>query len=309
MTPTVQRARFRGMGSAVDVEITGGSPGHLTLARDRLAFLESCWSRFQPFSDISRLNDAQGESIPVNPATIVLLESMEVGYAATDGAFDPTLLEPLVSWGYSNSWIDPSAHTRLPDGVQSRGYIRGLSVDVNGNTAQLPPGTAVDAGGIGKGLAADMVAEMLIDDGVRGAKVSVGGDVRVIGEGPVDGGWNVPVDDAFDPTATATEVTLVEGGMATIGRLRKAWITRDGQHAHELLDPTTRSPLSTGFESPAHATVLAPSAVWAEVHATLVMVRGAVNTFHRLASDGLGARVVDGSGQTFFNAAWATFGR
>ncbi|MBI4933120.1 MAG: FAD:protein FMN transferase [Actinobacteria bacterium] len=309
MTPTVQRARFRAMGSAVDVEITGGSPGHLTLARDRLAFLESCWSRFQPYSDVSRLNDAQGESIPVNPATIVLLESMEVGYAATDGAFDPTLLEPLVSWGYSNSWIDPSARTRLPDGVQSRGFIRGLSVDVNGNTAQLPPGTAVDAGGIGKGLAADMVAEMLIDDGVRGAKVSVGGDVRVIGEGPDDGGWTVPVDDAFDPTVTATEVMLAEGGLATIGRLRKAWITRDGQQAHELLDPTTRAPLPTGFESPAHATVLAHSAVWAEVHATLVMVRGAVNTFHRLAGDGLGARVVDGGGQTFFNTAWATFGR
>jgi thiamine biosynthesis lipoprotein len=297
------------MGSAVDVEITGGVAGHLTLARDRLAFLEACWSRFQPHSDISRLNDAQGEPIAVNPATIVLLESMEVGYAATDGAFDPTLLEPLVSWGYSNSWIDPSASTRLPDGVQSRGFIRGLSVDVNGNTAQLPPGTAVDAGGIGKGLAADMVAEMLIGDGVRGAKVSVGGDVRVIGEGPVDGGWTVAVDDAFDPTATATELTLADGGLASTGRLRKAWVTRDGRYAHELLDPATRSPLSTEYEAPAHATVLARSAVWAEVHATLVIVRGAVNTFHRLASDGLGARVVDGSGQTFTNAVWTTFGR
>jgi thiamine biosynthesis lipoprotein ApbE len=86
-------------------------------------------------------------------------------------------------------------------------------------------------------------------------------------------------------------------------------VTRDGRHAHELLDPATRSPLSTEYEAPAHATVLARSAVWAEVHATLVIVRGAVNTFHRLASDGLGARVVDGSGQTFTNAVWTTFGR
>ena len=309
MVPTVQRARFRGMGSDVDVEITGGSVGHLTLARDRVAFLESCWSRFQAHSDISRLNDAQGAPITVNPATIVLLESMEVGYAATDGAFDPTLLEPLVSLGYSNSFTDSSMRTFVPHGAQSRGFIRGLSVDVNGNTAQLPPGTMVDAGGIGKGLAADMVAEMLIDDGVLGAKVSVGGDVRVIGEGPVDGGWMVPVDDAFDPTRIAMEVPMLAGGLASTGRLRRPWITRDGREAHELLDPTTRSPLLTDYEAPAHATVLARSAMWAEVHATLVMVRGAVNTFHRLAADGLGARVVDGSGQTFLNAVWATFGR
>jgi thiamine biosynthesis lipoprotein ApbE len=102
---------------------------------------------------------------------------------------------------------------------------------------------------------------------------------------------------------------MCAGGLASTGRLRRAWITRGGTHAHELLDPTTRSPLSTDYEAPAHATVLAATAMWAEVHATLVMVRGAVNTFHRLAEDGLGARVVDGSGQTFLNAAWATFGR
>jgi FAD:protein FMN transferase len=297
------------MGSQVELELVGGSSGHLVLARDRLAFLESCWSRFLPYSDVSRLNDAQGEPITVNPDTILLLEAMEVGYAATDGAFDPTLLAPLVSWGYSTSWFDPSARTRLPEGVQPRGFIRGLSVDVNANTAQLPPGTAVDAGGIGKGLAADIVAEMLVREGVAGVKVSVGGDARVMGEAPRDDGWSVQLDDPFDPTRTADVVEMSRGGMATIGRLRRAWITRDGHSAHELLDPTTRAPLPEHVDAPLHATVLAHSAMWAEVHATMVMVRGAVNTFHRLAVDGLAARVIDGAGRAHTNSVWATFGR
>jgi thiamine biosynthesis lipoprotein len=307
MPVTIQRAQFRGMGSAVEIEIAGGSPGHLALARDRMAFLESCWSRFQLYSDVSRLNDAQGEPVTVNPATIQLLEAMEVGYTATDGAFDPTLLAPLVEWGYESSWHDASARTRLPEGVQPHGFIRGLSIDLNSSQAQLPPGTAVDAGGIGKGLAADMVAEMLLDDGVLGAKVSVGGDVRVVGEGPFDGGWMVAIDDAFRPERVALEVPLAEGGLSSTSRLRRTWITSNGDSAHHVLDPTTRNPLLAGFEMPMHATVLASSAAKAEVHATLVMVRGAVNTFHRLASDGMGARVVDGSGQTATNAAWDTF--
>jgi thiamine biosynthesis lipoprotein len=307
MSATVLRDHFRGMGCAVELELVGGSVGHLALARDRLAFLEACWSRFMAHSDVSRLNAAQGEPLVVNPATILLLEAMSVGYTATDGAFDPTLLAPLVSLGYDSSWHDPSARTPLPEGVQPRGFIRGLSVDVNNHIAQLPPGTAVDAGGIGKGLAADMVAEMLIDDGVLGALVSVGGDVRVMGEGPFDGGWMVGVDDAFQPDIVAIDVPVVDGGLASSGHLRRAWVTTDGRAAHHLLDPSTRVPLAGGFDAPVHATVLADCAAWAEVMATLVMVRGSHNTFRRLDEQGVGARVVHGSGQAYTNTSWDTF--
>ena len=40
-------------------------------------------------------------------------------------------------------------------------------MDANEQTVRLPPGTALDAGAIGKGLAADMVAEMLLDTGAQ----------------------------------------------------------------------------------------------------------------------------------------------
>ena len=192
MPVTIQRAQFRGMGSAVEIEIVGGAPGHLALARDRMAFLESCWSRFRLYSDISRLNDAQGEPVTVNPATIQLLEAMEAGYTATDGAFDPTLLAPLVDGDTRRAGTTPRPARGCRKACNPTVSSGASPSIVNGSQAQLPPGTAVDAGGIGKGLAADMVAEMLLDDGVVGAKVSVGGDVRVVGRGSVrrwlDGG-------------------------------------------------------------------------------------------------------------------------
>ena len=153
------------MGSKVVVEVTDGAPGHLSLARDRLAFLEARWSRFRVSSDLSRLNAAQGEPVVVDESTIELLEAMVHGYTLTDGSFDPTLLAPLVRLGYAASVHDPALVTDLPIGVQRRGHIRGLVVDLNEMTVRLPPGTAVDAGGIGKGLAADMVAGLL--DGQR----------------------------------------------------------------------------------------------------------------------------------------------
>ena len=58
-------------------------------------------------------------------------------------------------------------------------------------TVSLPAGIRFDPGGIGKGLAADIVTEELITDGAAGALVSVGGDVRVRGKPPTGTTWDL----------------------------------------------------------------------------------------------------------------------
>jgi thiamine biosynthesis lipoprotein len=304
MDATVLRDQFRGMGSNVVVEVVDGTPGHLALARDRLAFLEARWSRFRASSDLSRLNAAQGDPVVVDQSTIELLEAMVHGYTLTDGSFDPTLLAPLVRLGYATSVHDPSAVTELPIGVQRRGHIRGLVVDLNEMTVRLPPGTAVDAGGIGKGLAADMVAGLLIANGAGGVMVDVGGDVRVMGDGPCDGQWRVAVDAPFEPEQAAMHVLITRGALGSSGTLRRSWVNHDGQSAHHLLDPDSVAPTPSGFDAPVHATVLAATAAEAEMHATMAIVRGAHSALPRLQAAGLSARVVYGSGRAFTNAAW-----
>ena len=53
----------------------------------------------------------------------------------------------------------------------------------------------------------------------------------------------------------------------------KALVGRVG--ACVVLDPRTGRPTPGGFDAPVHATVLAPTAVDAEMHATMALVRGA----------------------------------
>jgi thiamine biosynthesis lipoprotein len=291
MDDTLLRETYRGMGSDVHVEIVGGRHGHLSLARDHLAFLEARWSRFRRNSDISRLNHAQGEPVVVDECTLRLLDAMVHGFTITDGAFDPTLLAPLVTLGYAHSWYDPSAVTELPFGVQPRGPIRGVAVDANESSARLPPGTVIDPGGIG----------------VEGALVSIGGDVRVLGEGPLGGVWLVSVDDAFEPDTEAIKVPLASGALGSSSAMRRQWFTSAGAPAHHLLDPAHGRPTAAGMDSPLHATVLAAKAVWAEVYATMVVVRGAAHTFEHLDDLGIGARVVHGNGEVYTNRVWDDF--
>ena len=58
----------------------------------------------------------------------------------------------------------------------------------------LPAGTRFDPGGVGKGLAGDLVAAHLLELGARSVQVELGGDVRVAGAPWVrrpSGGWRL----------------------------------------------------------------------------------------------------------------------
>jgi thiamine biosynthesis lipoprotein len=305
MTDAVHVGSWRAMGCDVDVVIVGGSPRLLYLARTSIDHLERRWSRFLPESDISRLNHAAGSNVHIDPATVVLLQAMLDGWRATAGCFDPTLLAPLVGLGYAASWHDASAVTSVPRGALLRGDLDELSIDVRTNIVSAPEGMCLDAGGIGKGLAADLVLDQLMEAGALGASISIGGDVAVRGTAPQPGGWLIGVADPMDLDREIDQLSMVEGGVATSGTLRRQWLDDEGERVHHLLDPTTRRPVHHSREIVA-VTVVAGTAAWAEVWTKAVMVRGEV-MLAVLDDYQLAAHMTYADSTTATNKAWAAF--
>jgi thiamine biosynthesis lipoprotein len=282
----VDRSSFRAMGSAVEVIVVGAPVSLAHEAQRRVEELEQRWSRFLPDSEISRINAAQGAPVEVAESTVALIEAMVSGSLATDGAYDPTLLAPLVDLGYGSI---------RPAGALPRVDVRLVAIDRSARTIVAPAGTCLDPGGIGKGLAADLVARWMLDDGAAGALVSVGGDVAVVGHAPRPGGWMIAVGPS--------DVCVRSGGVATSGTRARAW-SIDGRHVHHLLDPVTARPCQSGV---VEATVVAGETRWAEVWTKALVVRGAEATLPRLDSLGLGGRVVLADGREVCNRTWSTF--
>jgi thiamine biosynthesis lipoprotein len=195
--------------------------------------------------------------------------------------------------------------TSLPAGAARRSDLEQLSLDPQLHLASIPAGSCLDPGGIGKGLAADMVVGHLIAAGARGASVSIGGDVAVRGAAPQDGGWLVGVADPMDLDRESTQLAIVLGGVATSGTLRRSWRADDGTEVHHLLDPATGRPARHDREIVA-ATVVAGTAAWAEVWTKAVMVRGAA-MLEGLDRLGLGAQLTYADRSIAFNDSWQTF--
>lgn len=256
------------MGTTAHVVVVGDSP-LVDAAFARLADLEQRWSRFIPTSELSRLNTHQGSHVVVSPETLLLLQRSIEGWQRTGGLFDPTVLPALRAAGYDRDFAAVSSRARAMEVVDSPAApgCAGIECDERVGTVTLPAGVELDAGGIGKGLAADIVSGELIEAGARGVLVNVGGDLRVRGEAPSGDMWDVAVEDPIAHTSVL-RVELDEAAVATTSRLRRRWTTREGE-MHHLIDPRTGCPSRGRYAS---VSVIAQEAWWAEVVAKAVIV-------------------------------------
>lgn len=270
---------LRVMGDRARVIVTGGDAVQLSgWAVSRLQELDARWSRFRPDSEITALNRAGGRLAVVSDDTFSLLEAAVAAWSATGGLFDPTMLDDLVAHGYDRPHQEltpPSGPLRRPvePGRQPmrRSRCGDILLDQGLNSVLIPAGVEIDPGGIGRGLAADIVATELLARGARGALVDLGGDIRVVGD-PPDGGpaWTVTVEDPFQLDLGLFHVGLAEGGLATSSQLRRRWSTAAGDR-HHLLDATSGDPSSSPVST---AVVAAGSACWAQVLSKAALLAG-----------------------------------
>lgn len=262
---TVAEHRSRAMGSALQVVVIGAATATaaaLRRASERVEELEQCWSRFRPDSELSRLNRSTGPPVDVTDDMATLLVELDRAWRWSGGAFDPSLGSALTACGYDRSFVD----------LQTDGYGDGAVAEHI--CRQLDPG------GLGKGLAADLVVEELrARRGVEGVLVSIGGDLRCDGMSPNGDSWTIEVGE---PMAGVPDELLMldRGAIATSTPGRRRWRTHTGW-AHHLLDPRSHRPAE---QPPAAVTVVADRAVDAEWIATAV-ASGARELLCRLDGD------------------------
>ena len=289
--------RFPSMGSDAHVIVEGGCEQLADEARRRLFDLEQRWSRFLPNSEVNRLNDHAGEAIAVSAETVLLVERAVEAWRITGGAFDPTVLGDVIRAGYDRTFEElgstPASASDLLIGC--------TDIEVDGDAVRLPVGTGFDSGGIGKGLAADIVAVEVIAAGADGVCINLGGDLRVLGNSS-DGSWRVAVEHPSfaDPIA---HIGLEHGAVATSTTLKRRWRVGE-EERHHLIDPHTGLPSTTDLTL---ATVIAGEAWIAEVMAKAVLLRGSDRAFDLLDELHTSALVVNRAREISMSAGFAAF--
>lgn len=277
MCDLVSERRFRVMGTDAHVLIVGPDPAVVDDLVDGLQDLEARWSRFRPTSDVSLLNRQAGRPVVVSPSTIRLVESAISAWEMTGGRYDPTVLTALEALGYDRSFeqIDRTALSSTTSSPAPAGPAPGpggIVVDHAEGTVMLPAGVGFDPGGIGKGLAADMLVDRGIEAGARGALVNVGGDMRIQGRPPRGSSWPVTVHEPSVTDRPLGRLELRDGAVATSTTQRRTW-SGPGGHHHHLVDPTSGRPWA---QAARQVTVVAADGWWAEAATKALIAPDAV---------------------------------
>jgi thiamine biosynthesis lipoprotein len=289
--------RFAAMGTDVHVVLPEASGEAITPLRELFASWEATLSRFRPNSELSRLNARSGEPVVVSPVLFEVVSASVEGARATDGAFDPTLLRQLVRIGYSEPF-DQMHHDATPVAgfcVRGGGW-QWIELDRRSRTITVPIGSALDFGGIAKGMAVDAALELLDRRGDTPALVCAGGDLSVRGLPVRHRSWPVLVGD--DPAGQV--VALVRGALATSGIARRSWL-QGGRRRHHLIDPATGESAENELRE---VTVAAENCRTAEVAATAAFVLGADLGSELLARKRLAGRFAYRDGAQSTVGAW-----
>jgi thiamine biosynthesis lipoprotein len=275
------------MGSIARITIAdGASDAAFEAGFAAMRAIDASMSLYRPESGLVRVNArAATHPEPVDPVLYDCLARARTLSAATNGAFDPTVLPLLRAWG-----AYPELR-HLPTGrVDAVGW-GGLLLDPADRTVRFRrDGMGLDLGGIAKGFALDQARTAIAKAGASRALLDLGGNLAFLGAGP-DDGWRIAVTDPAAPDDPLGVLTLgADEAVSTSGNYARDFAAEGWRVRSHVFDPRTGRPVRGGLA----VTVWAPDGATADALSTAFLVTGRAGAAAILARmPAVGALFVD----------------
>ncbi len=234
---------------------------------------EQRFTRFSEKSELSAVNRAAGSWIDISPEMAEVLRLAHQYYFDTDGLFDPGILVNLEQAGYDRSIEQIMAgevrETPGPFVPAARPDFSLVELADDRLAVRLPAGLRIDLGGIAKGWIAEQAARLL-SRYTPVCGVNAGGDQYTCGVPSGEAGWEVGLEDPFNPSQDITMLLVGPGAVATSSVIKRRW--KQGQvERHHLIDPRSGQPAHSPWAS---VTVITDTAAKAEVLAKALLIVG-----------------------------------
>jgi thiamine biosynthesis lipoprotein len=232
---------------------------------------ESVLSRFQPDSELSRLNHQSKTWVPVSNVLWDVLQCARDAYTLSNGLVNAAMLKAIEDLGYIQDFssLPKAVHKQnMPLENQANFGFEEIKFNTSNQSVYLPGGPSLDLGGIAKGWAAQQT--MLRLSRTAPALANAGGDIAISGVQQSGEPWSIGVTDPLNAEAHLQILQVKSGGVATSGKDYHKWQVNEGW-VHHILDPRTGQPAQTDILT---STILAPSVLEAETAAKTVFILG-----------------------------------
>lgn len=240
----------------------------LESAQDRIRALEDALSVTRAESEIARANASGGAAVTVSDDTAAILRTAEAVSAESGGALDIAMYPVLQAWGFTTGVY------QIPGADTLAALLRRTdpaAVTLDGNALTVPADMQIDLGALAKGYAGDAVMQVMRENDVESAIISLGGNVQALGSKPDGSAWSVGITNPLSPDENLGIVRVRNKAVITSGNYERYFVGEDGQRYWHILDPADGYPADNGLIS---VTVIGDSGVFCDARSTALYVEG-----------------------------------
>ena len=254
-----------------------------SLIESRLRSYHELFDIYNSYEGITNLHDVnlmsaeERVSIKVDARIADLLEFSRTAYEMTEGYTNVCLGSVLKLWHDKRELALNGGNAELPDAsallaASAHTDIGYLTVNKAESLLCITdPYLMLDVGAVAKGYATEMIALELESLGYSGFALSVGGNVRVIGDKPDGSPWSIGVEDPFLSGGYIETLSLSDKALVTSGSYQRFYKI-DGVSYHHIIDKDTLYPANEGFVS---VSVVAESSAVADALSTALFCMSA----------------------------------
>ncbi|MFO7602217.1 MAG: FAD:protein FMN transferase [Gammaproteobacteria bacterium] len=226
------------MGTAITAEVWDTDPQHAHECIDRVMAemhrINASMSPYREDSALSQINrEADRQPVALSQELFTLIDRSLEFSRRSHGAFDIS----FASVGYLYDY----RHKTKPSAQQVQGATidyRQIVLDPAARTITFnKPGMRIDLGGIAKGYAVDNSIKILQDCGITHARVSAGGDSRLLGDRR-GRPWMIGIRHPRQEQGSVLALPLSDVAVSTSGDYER-YFEQDGERYHHILSPRT----------------------------------------------------------------------
>jgi FAD:protein FMN transferase len=238
------------MGTSIEVQAFGGDAAIRRSAIDEafaaFAEVDRLMSNYRDDSELSLINRrAATEAVDVSAPMFSVLEAARRVSAASNGAFDITVAPLVRLWGFHDKKPHVPTAGELAAVRPLVGY-RNLLLDADAHSIRFArSGVELDLGGIAKGFAVEIAADVLRRRGLGGF-IDAGGNQYLLGTPPGKRTWTVGIKD---PDAHNRVMGVVETGEISVSTSADSsnFLVANGRTYGHILDPRSLEPSSAAL--------------------------------------------------------------
>jgi len=202
-------------------------------------FVIEKYSRFDDRSELSLLNKKYNQIKKISNELFNLIEFSIKLNKSSDGAFDPTIIDFLETYGYTSKYeFEKLKHKKIIEKEirklsKNRPKVKEIKLNKKNLTIQLAKNQKIDLGAIGKGFAMDKAGEKLKK--LKNFIINAGGDILSYGNSPENDGWTIELKP--EKNLSIGKINLKNESVCCSGSSARKY-----KYFHHLINPSTGTP-------------------------------------------------------------------